>query len=466
MNRYDPDRPSIFTKPDAESTPAATTPETIRASGPPAYGEDPTVVTPAWRPPRPPRRPPLRDASERPDARGEPISRQVIVLGSMGIAILALGGFIAASVLGPANPGLVVASAEPSNSVASVASADPNLEPTAPPDATFEPTPQPTPAGPPQEVALGGWATVTVEELNVRTAPGLDETSVYRLVKGAVVHVPEGPTVVDGGNWYRVASLGGASGWASSGSIAEPYLQTLVNDPTLIRCGKVMRPVFEIVSGAPQPRDPLLIGSMALPVAAFSDLSLGALELIRGMDQEACFSAEVDANGNPTIGSELNVGACGHSEADGGFFRLRPSAGGTTPLSNQVKDPVVLHPSILSGGPPDDRKSSNIRSIVSMMANEGVTGCIYASVVDGRAGVSASRSVDVAQCSIVHEYNADSLKLSPASGGDMAWIKLTADAYQPGQFPLETPVSVSVNAYAEDKGRAAYAWLGGDQGCS
>jgi hypothetical protein len=354
---------------------------------------------------------------------------------------------------------------EPSIRVASVAPADPSLEPTASADATAEPTPQPTPAGPPQEVALGGWATVTVEELNVRKSPGLDETSVYRLVKGAVVHVPDGPTVIDGANWYRLASLGGASGWASSGSIAEPYLQTLVDDPTLIRCGKVMRPVFEIVNGAPQPRDPLLIGSMALPAAAFSDVSLGAIELIRGMDQEACFSAEVDTGGSPIVGSELNVRACGHAAADGGFFRLRPSAGGTAQLANQVKDPVVLLPSILAGGPSDDRKSSNIRTIVAMMATEGVSGCIFAGVVDGRAGVSAYRSVEVVQGSLVHEYNADSLKLTPASGGDVAWIKLTSDGYQPGQFPLETPVSVSVNAHADDGGRSAYAWQGGEQGC-
>lgn len=460
MTRHDPDRPSIFAKPDADVAR-----EPTRTPVQPPYGENPTVVTsvtPAPRPPRPPRPPQPAYVPEPPDDRRGPISRQVIVLGSMGIAIMALGGFIGASILRPASdPAAAVASAEPSSSAVTVVPSEaPSVEPTTSAEPTVEPTPQPTPVGPPKDVAVGGWATVTVGELNVRRSAGVDAETVYRLVQGAVVHVPEGPAVLDGTHWYRVASLGGANGWASSGSVGEPYLETLVNDPTLIRCGKVMRPVFEIVDGAPRPHDPLLIGSMALPVAAFSDASLGALELLRGMDQEACFSAQAAADGRPTVGSELNVGACGHAVAEGGFFRLRPVAGGSAPLSSQVKDPVVLHPSMLAGGPPDERMSSNIRSIVTMMANEGVSGCFYASVVTGTAGVVGYRSVDVTQCSVVHEYNADSLKLTPAAGGELAWIKLNSPDYEPGRFPLETPVMVSVTAHAGDQGQSVYAWRG------
>jgi hypothetical protein len=268
--------------------------------------------------------------------------------------------------------------------------------------------------------------------------------------------------VIGGANWYRVASLGGATGWASSGWQSEPYLETLVDDPTLIRCGDVMRPVFDIVNGEPTPHDPLRIGRMAVPVAAFSEISLAVIELLRGMGQEACFSATLGSAGVPVVGTELNVSACGHAAAEGSFFRLRPAADGNVPLANQVRDPVVVHPSVLVGGPPEDRKSSNIRTIVAMMANDSVSGCIYVNVAPN--GV-AHRSVDVAQCSVVHEYNADSIKLTPASDGDMAWIKLTADGYQAGQFPLETPVHVSLNASAGDQGRAAYAWRADDADC-
>jgi len=460
MNRYDPDRPSIFAKPDEDAIP-----EQPRAPAQPTYGENPTIVTPVSRPAPPDRPPRPKYASEVPHDRGEPISRQVIVLGSMGIAILALGGFIAASMLRPAaDPAVGTASTVPSPSAAAVPSEAPSINPASSADPTVEPTPRPTPAGPPMEVAVGGWATVTVGELNVRRSPGQAQASDYLLVQGAVVNVTEGPTTIDGGNWYRVASLGGANGWASSGWIAEPYLETLVDDPTLIRCGDVARPVFDIVDGSPRPHDPLHIGNLALPVAAFSDLSLGVLELMRGMEQEACFSAEVGAGGVLVVRTELNVGACGHAAADGSFYRLRPAAGGAS-LSSQVKEPVVLHPSILVGGPPDDRKSSNIRSIVAMMANEGVVGCINASAVGGADNVIGYRSADVSQCSIVHEYNKDSLKLTPAGGGEAAWIKLTAEGYEPGRFPLETPVSVGVNAQASDDGRSAYAWIAGEPGC-
>ena len=458
MNRYDPDRPSIFSKPDDEDSGTAPT----RPSHELPHGENPTVVTSASRPPRPPRPPQAEYAPVRPESPGDPRNMRMIVLGSMGIAILALSGFIAASILRPArDPGLATASVEASSAVAiPVASASASTAPSA----TAEPTPEPTPAGPPQEIATGGWATVTVGELNVRRSAGQDEASVYRLVQGAVVNVTEGPTTIDGGNWYRVASLGGASGWASSGWIAEPYLETIVDDPTLIRCGTVTRPVFEIVDGSPRPHDPLHIGDLALPVAAFSDLSLGVIELLRGMEQEACFSAELGAGGMPVVRTELNVGACGHAAADGSFFRLRPAAGGAS-LSSQVKEPVVLHPAILAGGPPDDRKSSNIRTIVAMMANEGVVGCINASAVGGADDVIGYRSADVSQCSIVHEYNEHSLKLTPAAGGEVAWIKLTAEGHEPGRFPLETPVSVGVNAQASDDGRSAYAWIAGEPGC-
>jgi hypothetical protein len=99
------------------------------------------------------------------------------------------------------------------------------------------------------------------------------------------------------------------------------------------------------------------------------------------------------------------------------------------------------------------------------MANEGVGGCINASAVGGTNDVVGYRSADVSQCSIVHEYNAHSLKLTPAAGGEMAWIKLTSDGYQPGLFPLETSVSVGINAQASDDGRSAYAWIAGDGGC-
>jgi hypothetical protein len=453
MDRYDRDRPSIFPRPFDDDL-------------------DPGVPR---RPAEPTPQAPNRSIRARPtpefDAAGrasppEGWSRQVVVLGSMGLAIVALAGFIGFSLLrSDVDPAVAVA---PTSSATASVSEMPSP---VPPDATPEeptaspvPTPEPTPSGPPAEVAAGGWATVTVGELNVRSGSGSDQPSVYRLVRGAVVHVVEGPTAIDGANWYRVASLGGATGWASSGWISEPYLETLVDDPTLIRCGEVMGPVFDVVDGAPSANDPLHIGSLALPAAAFNALSLGAIELMRGMGQEVCFSALLGTDGVPVVRTELSVVACGHAAAEGGLFRLRPAADGQGSLASQVRDPVVLHPSVLVDGQPDDRQSSNLRTIVTMMANDGGSGCIHVNVAPGSGGPAGYRSVEATQCSLVHEYNAHSIKLSPASGGQTAWIKLTSESFQRGQFPLETPTSVSVGASASDEGRSAYAWPGGDCG--
>jgi Bacterial SH3 domain len=454
MDPNRPERPSIFSKPSADDLDATVVPVTPVSAEPPE---------PPNRPIRP--RPSAEvDRIERiPPSPSNP-SRQTIALGVMGLGILVLGGFIAASLLSPEDP---AAAAVPTASatVDLGPGADPSSAATSEPSASPIPTPVPTPTGPPAEVAVGGWATVTVGELNVRAAAGSGSDSVYRLVQGAAVNVAEGPTSVDGANWYRIASLGGAAGWVSSGWVAEPFLETLVDDPTLIRCGTVGRPVFEVVDGSPEPHDPLHIGDLAVPVAAFSDLALGVIELQRGMGQEVCFSAQVGSDGRAVIRTELSANACGHAVAEGGFFRLRPGSSPNNSISSQVKDPVILHPSVLVGGPQDDRKASNLWTIVSMMTTDGGNGCINASVVENATGTQEYRSANVVQCSIVSEYNRDSLKLTPAAGGAMAWIKLTANGYQEGQFPLNTPTAVTVNADTSNDAHSAYAWSATVAGC-
>jgi hypothetical protein len=390
----------------------------------------------------------------------------MIELGLGGLLLLVIGGFVARTVLGPGE-GTVVAAMSPSASASASPTAASSIDPTPTATAAPSPTPVPTPAGPPQEIAVGAWATVVVDELNVRDAAGTDATSRNVLVRGAVMHVAEGPALVAGLNWYRIASLGGAVGWVTSGWVAEPFMTTLVEDPTLIRCGEVQRPVFDVVDGQAKPHEPIEIGDMALPATAFSNLSLGAMELLRGVGGEACFSAQIGSDGLPAIRAQLTVNACGHAVADGDLFRLRPAAGQGVPVEAQVKDPAVVHPDILVGGPPEDRQSSNLRSIVSMMAaGAEATGCIHLNVTEDDSGLEAYRSVDTTQCSIVHEYNVDTIRLSPAAGGDIVWIKLSRQGSAPGVFPLDVPVAVGVTANSHDGGRDAYAHQTGDTDCA
>jgi hypothetical protein len=406
-----------------------------------------------------------RSAAPEPLAPSGPSRRLVIGLAAGGVLLLVIGGLVVGAMLGP-DDDAVIGATSPSATPLSTTGASVSPSSSAAPTATASPSPVPTPAGPPQEVAVGAWATVAVDELNVRSAAGADSTSNYLLVRGSVMHVAEGPTIVADLNWYRIASLGGATGWVTSGWVAEPFVTTLVEDPTLIRCGDVGRPVFDVVNGALTPHDPVSIGEFALPAAAFSNEALGAIELLRGVGGEACFSAQIGSDGVPVISAQLNVGACGHAVADGSFFRLRPAAGQDVGVESQVKDPIIVHPAILVGGAPEDRQSSNLRAVMSMMAGTpDATGCISLNVTEDAGGVEAYRSAYANQCSLVSEYNADNLRLSPAAGGESVWIKLSAGGSPPGAFPLGDPVPVSVNVSAYDEQTEAYAYPAYDGIC-
>jgi hypothetical protein len=446
------ERGSIFSRPDPEAPMPQPRPPTVgrESLAPPLRDE---IGPPILPPPSPKGR-----------AR---LDRRTLAAGGAGLVLLAVAGFAIVSFLGPDPVQQVAADVSPSASASASGDPVPSASPAATPSPTptSPPTPTPTPAGPPAEVAVGAWSTVVVDELNVRGGVGFNTETLWTLVKGAVVTVAEGPSLDAGMNWYRVASLGGAVGWVSAGWVSEPYLETLVDDPTLIRCGKVGREVFDIVNGAPVAHDPLLIGDLAVPAAAFDEASLGTLELLRGMDTEACFSAQVGADGLPKLGAELQAYACGHAAGEGGFYRLRPDSGGNVSLASQVKDPVVVHPSLLNGGPPDDRKSSNLWTLMGLMANEGVSGCLNISAITRGGQVEVNRNAEVALCATVQLYDQHSLKLTPASGGQQAWVKLTASNYQAGQFPIGPPTSVYVSAHSSDADRSAYAWRGQVPGC-
>jgi hypothetical protein len=385
-------------------------------------------------------------------ADGDRLSPRMLVgLGSAGAIALVLIGFIASSMFGPRDQAALVAGAGSPSPTASP-SAEQTAAATPEPSATPEPTPEPTPAGPPIQLAVGDWATVTVDELHVRAGAGEERASNYRLIRGAVLTVAEGPQVVDGGNWYRVASVGGAVGWVSSGWTTDPYLKTILNDPVLIRCGEVAKPVFEMVNGAPQPREVLRVGNFAFPTNKLSDATLAAIELVRGIDAVVCVTAQVGADGLPVIHSKPTVSVCGHAVAEGQSFWLRPAADQSVDVSVQIQDPVIVHPVLLSG-PADSRQSSNLRSLLTMMTNPGASGCLRATVDSD--GVASYRGANIQQCSVVTEYNDFNLKLHPAAGGATVWVKLATDGSQ--EIPLETPIDVYVGTDVNPNGISTWA---------
>jgi hypothetical protein len=446
-----PERPeqsepsSIFSRPDPIDEP------TPRPAPLPREGTldpiDASTLEPFARP-EPEAYPPRPGGPTTPSRDGSgPSRRMLVALASVGgIAILVLS-FIAFSILGNEGPPVVAA-----GDTSPTPSASPSAEPT--PETTPEPTPEPTPAGPPAELAVGDWATVTVDELDVRAAAGDQAASDYRLIRGSVLTIAEGPQVVGDANWYRVASLGGAAGWVSSGWVADPYLETILNDPVLIRCGEVANPVFDMVDGAPEPREVLRVGNFAVPSNKLTDATLAAIELARGIGAEICVTAQVGSDGLPVVRSQTNAAACGHAVADGQAFWLRPAADQEVDPSVQIKDPALVHP-ILLAGPADNRQSSNLRSLLTMMTHAGATGCLNANVeADGAASY---RSATINQCSVVTEYNDLNLKLYPAAGGPTSWIKLPKDGSSRDEIPLERPIDVFVSIDVNPDGIWSYA---------
>jgi hypothetical protein len=452
-----PDQPeseSIFSSPDPIDEPTTPRPEPDQ----PQTTLDPLDVS-TWGPPA---RPEVEAPSPLPGkprvnaADGGGLSPRMLVgLGSAGAIALVLIGFIAFSVFGGEDEPLVAggdASPTPTASPSAEATTAATPEPTASP----EPTPKPTPAGPPVELAIGDWATVTVGELQVRAGAGENEASTYRLVRGAVMTVAEGPQVVNGATWYRIASLGGVTGWVTSGWVADPYLKTILNDPVLIRCGEVAKPVFDMVDGAPVAREVVRVGNFAVPSNKLDATTLAAIELARGIRAEVCVTAQVGSDGLPVLRSEPRVNACGHAVADGQAFWLRPAADQEADVSTQIKDPALVHP-ILLAGPAENRQSSNLRTLLTMMSHDGASGCVQASINIDSGDVQSYRSASIEQCSVVSEYNDLNLKLHPAAGGPMAWIKLPKDDSPRDAIPLERPIEVYVSTDVNPDGIWSWA---------
>ena len=453
MDPRDPYQPpSIFKTPDVPDDEADTSTR---------------VPTPPRAPTFTPRLPPPSE----PEPSSGPSRRLLVAMGAGGLTLLLIGGFVAASVLRPAG-GSALASASPTLAPPPSPAATPMA--TAVPSASAGPTvtpspvqtPVPTPAGPPQDLAVGGWATVAVAELNVRSAADMNAAPNYVLVRGAVVNVAEGPVVASGLNWYRVASLGGARGWATSGWVEEPFMTTVVADPTLIRCGELNRSVFDIVDGAPVPHDPVAIGDLALPAAAFTDIALGAMELLRGVGAEACFSAQVGADGTPIVTPQLSANACGRAVREGSFFRLRPATGQTVPPEYQVKDPVVLHPAVLTSMVPNDPLGANLQHAADLIAaRSDATGCFHVTVQGESGNLFTSTAIDTEQCFITYEYATEWITIGAAAGGDARRLLVTMGPTAPFPFALNVPVYLYVSVGSSDGGnQGPYGPSGGSYG--
>jgi hypothetical protein len=454
MTRDPNEKPSIFNRPYEDDAPPPLDVDE-NAGEPPTRAADAPAARPIPQPRGAPASygdPQYGDAQYGDPSSRAPDRRRTLAIAGAGLVLLAVAGFIGVSLLREPSP----AGAVPSATASAEGSGAPIASASAEPVPSDTPTPVPTPAGPPNELAVGGWATVAADQLSVRQEPGPESQSANELMNGAIVHVDEGPTEIEGANWYRVTSLGGASGWASSGLESEPEVEMLTSDPQLNECGQVRGPVFN-TSGPLAPNDPLRIGAFTLPAAAFDDRALAGMELIRGMGDEACFTARMLTDGTAELSTELSVSACGHADPYGTLYQLVPTDSPQVSLASRVIEPTLIHPVLLDGGPPDNRMSSNLQTVLTMIANEGSSGCVTTSVIQRGDAVESQRSVMAHQCSTVEQYDQFSLKLAPVAGGPTAWLKSDGNDYD-NRFRAGQRAMVSVDAGAADQSRYMYAW--------
>lgn len=431
MDRPEPQEPpSIFSRPDPELDDLALRQRSMPPEPSPTDGS-------TWSPPSNPSMPsepssPRRPIPDEPERR-RPSTRVLITIGSGGALLVAIIGFVGALALRPADaPALAgaspsaapsaSASVEPDPSVESsaTAAASPTVAPAASTPAASTPAPVAAPAGPPQEIASGGWASVSVSELNVRRDPGVASTSIHRLAQGAVVHVgSEDPVVLDGFAWYRVASLDGAEGWAASGPDAAPFLETLVADGYLIHCGQVDGPILDVVGGRIEAVDPVRIGGLSVSAARFTDVEMGIFELVWSIRGEACFGALVGADGSLGVYVDTAVWACGRPEVADGIRRMLPDPEVDATVEIRVKEAGIVHPALLTTVLGDDRATRNMQGTFALTAaNAGVTGCVEGRVTHRPgSGVEHYRYVNAVQCIVADSWDGTEAVVRPGSGG-------------------------------------------------
>ena len=263
-----PEPPSIFSKPDPFDEPTAP-PADPGSAGTSALGSAGRLDVGAACPVLMGSRRLATAATGGTGARRQPmasvLARMLVGLGSAGRASPSSSSASSSSrSSGAATSGAVAGAGSPTASASR--SVAPTIAATPEPSPTPSPTPEATPAGPPQEFDAGDWATVAVDELNVRVAAGTDAASDSILVRGAIVHVIEGPQVgrrsTGTGSSRSVAPPAGGQRLE-----AEPYLEAILNDTVRI-CGEVAARCSTWSTESRRHAKPLRIGEFALPTGA------------------------------------------------------------------------------------------------------------------------------------------------------------------------------------------------------
>lgn len=325
MAGYDPERESIFSRPDDDADPLTDLP-----------ADQPAV-----------------QASARTRRTRPAVSRQTVTIGAMALALLAVVGFVWASAFRTDDRSLAGASltALPTASARPIASASEPLV-TASATPTNPGTPQPTiaPTAAPIVATLdrGSWAIVTSDAVNVRAAAGLAAPLVGQVGRGEVVAVlGDDPVEVDAHRWYRVRTQE-TEGWAAAGTGASTFL----DQPEAASgrwCGMVDAKVMQLgPMGTVEPVGAISVGGVALDTDLMTAAELGAAEVAWVGRTDVC--ADLTIAHGTVVASELTVpmATCGRP-ASAGYPGWILEAGdiSVSPLGESGRRDVWLNEALL-----------------------------------------------------------------------------------------------------------------------
>ena len=267
--------------------------------------------------------------------------------------------------------------------------------------------------------------------------------------------VSEGPQVVGGANWYRIASLGGVTGWVRSGWVADPYLETILNDPVLIAAA----------------RSPIRCSTWSMAPQWRARSCGWATSPSRATSSTAPWPPS-SGPGNPR--GSVRDGAGRLRRASGtpvgtGSERMRPCGGRRTSLLAATRSrpggrrfPADQGPGTRPPDPPGRAGGESAIEQHAVAADDDVArGC--RGLRPGqhqhrrRRGPEPSRR-DHRAVQHRDRVQRPESQAAPCRGWSTAWIKLPKDGSSPDDIPLERPIEVYISADVYPEGISSYAW--------
>lgn len=284
------------------------------------------------------------------------------------------------------------------------------------------PSAAPTPTATAAPLAVGSWAVVVTDALNLRDGPSTEAKALGIAPAGRLVEVAGGATIVNGTPWYPVHVVAGSarSGWmAAEGD--EIFLAPATGTVTQAWCGRVEAEATQTDdSGAGVRTVPRVqFGGLTLSSHLFEPGMQGALSVAWGAGSDVCMRLTI-TNGqlaSVTVPS-LEVEACGEggNGADN-EMTLHVGSEAVSPSGTRSDKLIWLHEALLgfSGSGSSSSDLPNLAQTLFLSAYGDGQACISVGAAGGKGSTSLSVEVTTVGCVRVYDRSGGALILQPVS---------------------------------------------------